>query len=95
MTDPFPPRGTGPVRRATATLLCALLVATASACSSDDDAPATHVEESVSAGPTEESTTTLPLPAPVPTNASEVTFTVHMTTGFGPPKPVTLPVQAP
>ena len=43
----------------------------------------------------EESTPTLPLPAPVPTGASEITFTVHMTTGFGPPKPATLPVQQP
>jgi hypothetical protein len=43
----------------------------------------------------EESTTTLPLPAAVPAGASEITFTPQMTTGFGPPKPVTLPVQAP
>ncbi len=42
----------------------------------------------------EESTQTLPLPAPVPDGATEVTFTVHTTTGFGPTSPVTLPVQA-
>jgi hypothetical protein len=41
----------------------------------------------------EESTATLPLPAAVPDGAEEVTFTVDMTTGAGPPKPVTLPVQ--
>ncbi len=41
----------------------------------------------------EESTATLPLPAAVPAGASEVTFTVQMATGVGPPKPVTLPVQ--
>ena len=43
----------------------------------------------------EESTQTLPLPGPVPDGADEVTFTVQMTGGVGPPKPVTLPVQAP
>jgi hypothetical protein len=43
----------------------------------------------------EESTQTLQLPAPVPDGAAEVTFTVQMSTGVGPPKPVTLPVQGP
>jgi hypothetical protein len=41
----------------------------------------------------EESTATLAVPEAVPGNASEVTFTIQETTGFGPPKPVTLPVQ--
>jgi hypothetical protein len=43
----------------------------------------------------EESTRTVPLPGKVPTSAPEITFTVHAKTGFGPPSPVTLPVQAP
>jgi hypothetical protein len=73
VTDPFPPWGTGPVRRAAATLLCALLVATASACTGDGDAPSTHVEESVSAGPTEESTATLEAkPAPLKVRVTRV-----------------------
>ncbi|MBB6625765.1 hypothetical protein H5V45_00395 [Nocardioides sp. KIGAM211] len=41
----------------------------------------------------EESTRTLRLPKAVPAGAKDVTFTVHATTGFGPPSPVTLPVQ--
>lgn len=41
----------------------------------------------------EESTTTLDLPQAIPATTDEVTFEVTMTTGFGPPKPVTLPVQ--
>jgi hypothetical protein len=41
----------------------------------------------------EESTTTLDIPDAVPADASEVTFTIQEATGFGPPKPVTLPVQ--
>jgi hypothetical protein len=41
----------------------------------------------------EESTATLAVPDPVPAGAEEVTFTVQEATGFGPPKPVTLPVQ--
>jgi hypothetical protein len=41
----------------------------------------------------EESTATLAVPDAVPTDASEVTFTIQEATGFGPPKPVTLPVQ--
>ena len=43
----------------------------------------------------EESTATLPLPAPVPSGAAEITFTVHMTTGVGPTGPATIAVQAP
>ncbi|GAW51876.1 MULTISPECIES: hypothetical protein [unclassified Nocardioides] len=43
----------------------------------------------------EEATATLPLPTAVPPGATEVTFTVHLTTGAGPTSPVTLPVQAP
>ncbi|KQW48970.1 hypothetical protein ASC77_09655 [Nocardioides sp. Root1257] len=43
----------------------------------------------------EESTATLPLPAAVPAGTSEVTFSVRVDTGAGPPKPVTLPVQGP
>jgi hypothetical protein len=39
----------------------------------------------------EESTGTLSVP-PVPTDASELTFTVHTTTGAGPTSPSTLPV---
>jgi hypothetical protein len=41
---------------------------------------------------TEESTATLPVPDAVPNDATEVTFTIQETTGFGPPKPVTLPL---
>jgi hypothetical protein len=41
----------------------------------------------------EESTETLALPTPVPAGADQVTFEVHLTSGFGPPSPVTLPVQ--
>src|SRR4051794_30773143 len=40
----------------------------------------------------EETTTTLPLPAAVPADADELTFTVHPTTGAGPTNPSTLPV---
>lgn len=57
MTDPFPPRVTGPVRRAAASLLCGLLVATTSACTGDKEAATPSVEQSAS--PTEESTATL------------------------------------
>ena len=41
----------------------------------------------------EESTATLDLPKAVPAGASELTFTVHTTTGAGPTSPATLPVQ--
>jgi hypothetical protein len=40
----------------------------------------------------EESTATLTLPAVVPTDAKEVTFTVHTTAGAGPTSPSALPV---
>ena len=42
----------------------------------------------------EEQTTTLPFSAPVPRGAAEVTFTVTLTDGVGPAKPVTLPMPA-
>jgi hypothetical protein len=41
----------------------------------------------------EESTATLAVPEAVPGDVAEVTFTIQEATGFGPPKPVTLPVQ--
>lgn len=41
----------------------------------------------------EESTATLAVPTVVPPGAAEVTFDVRPTTGMGPPKPVSLPVQ--
>jgi hypothetical protein len=41
----------------------------------------------------EEATGSLRLPQPVPTGAKEVTFTVHPSTGVGPPAPATIPVQ--
>ncbi|MFL6150743.1 MAG: hypothetical protein ACJ72B_00020 [Ornithinibacter sp.] len=41
----------------------------------------------------EEATGTVPFSAPLPPKASEVTFTVHMTTGAGPSSPSSLPVQ--
>jgi len=43
----------------------------------------------------EEATGTLTFPTPVPSGATEVTFTVTMSTGVGPPKPVTLPRTLP
>ena len=66
VTDPFPLRGNGPVRRLAATMLCTLLVATTAACTGDEPAPSPAVEGS--AGPTEEPTATLeakPAPARV------------------------------
>jgi hypothetical protein len=39
----------------------------------------------------EEATTTLSFPTAVPAGAAEVTFTITMSRGVGPPKPVTLP----
>lgn len=42
----------------------------------------------------EEQTTTLSFPTPVPAGTAEVTFTFHVTTGFGPTKPVTLEMPA-
>ena len=66
VTDPFPLRGNGPVRRLAATLLCTLLAATTAACTGDEPAPSPAVEES--ATPTEESTSTMeakPAPAKV------------------------------
>jgi hypothetical protein len=42
----------------------------------------------------EEQTTTLDFPTPVPEGAAEVTFTFHLTEGFGPTKPVTLEMPA-
>ena len=41
----------------------------------------------------EESTAVLPVPGPVPDGASEVSFSVRATAGFGPTSPVTLPTQ--
>lgn len=41
----------------------------------------------------EESTATLPVPGTVPEGADEVTFDVRLATGFGPPDPVSVPVQ--
>ncbi len=41
----------------------------------------------------EESTATLAVPDPVPGAATAITFTVRADTGFGPPAPVTLPIQ--
>jgi hypothetical protein len=41
----------------------------------------------------EEATATLTFPTAVPADAAEVTFTVTLSTGVGPPKPVTLPVS--
>jgi hypothetical protein len=41
----------------------------------------------------EEATTSLTFPTPAPTGTTEVTFTITMATGVGPPKPVTLPVS--
>jgi hypothetical protein len=40
----------------------------------------------------EEATATFTFDTPLPSGASEVTFTFTMLTGIGPPKPVTLPV---
>lgn len=40
----------------------------------------------------EEQTATLNFPTPVPSGAAEVTFTVTLNDGVGPPKPVTLPM---
>ena len=42
----------------------------------------------------EEQTATLAFPTPVPRRDAEVTFTVTLTDGVGPPKPVTLPMPA-
>jgi hypothetical protein len=72
VTDPFPPRGTGRARRAAASLLCALLVTSASACTSDDAAPAPDVEESVSASPTASTATVEAKPAPVKVRVTRV-----------------------
>jgi hypothetical protein len=43
-------------------------------------------------GLAEESTGTLHFDGPVPDDAAEVTFTMSLTTGIGPPKPVTIPL---
>lgn len=73
MTDPFPPRGTGPARRATAALLCGLLAATASACTGDQDAPAPAVEETASPSATAEPSATVAAePAPVKVRVTRV-----------------------
>lgn len=42
----------------------------------------------------EEATATLKIPGSVPSGASEVTFEVTMTSGFGPTGPATIPVQS-
>lgn len=69
MTDPFAPRVTGPVRRAAASLLCGLLVATTSACT-DEPASAPSAAEST---PTEGSTSTLePKPSPAKVRVTRV-----------------------
>ena len=57
---------------------------------------ATAGDESLGAQPfdvKEEETGTLVFARPVPAGSAEVTFTVSMSTGVGPPKPVTLPVS--
>lgn len=79
MTDPYPPRVTGPVRRAAATVLCGLLVATVGACTSDEEAPEAAGEAPSSAGPTEE-------PTPTPT-VEQAPLKVRVTRVAGRMKP--------
>lgn len=72
MTDPFPAGLTAPVRRATAALLCGLLVVSAGACTSDEEAPAPHAE-APSPSPSEGSDVTLDAkPAPLKVRVTRV-----------------------